>query len=537
MPETAAPPASLRQRISKTLFGFVPSTVPGCAAVLTGLFLACVVAVVWTVFYFDANNVPWRHAIGIPRIVLVVLLVFFVPVIFYLALRLWLEGEKSLYPEIDNAWKAGMQALEAQGLDIRELAFFLIIGSRGIGQERAIMQTGQLDLRVDCEPDGPAPLHWYATADAVYLFCTDASWTSALAAKRQRHYEEFGDQKRPTPPPTRSAIVLPGSLGRNAPSDPNAGTVMFDQFLKPTEMSQGTGGQAVNLGGTVEIDPSLGSKLAQAANLSSDSGTEWAPITINSIQASERIGRLSYLCQKIVKVRRPISPINGILALLPQGAIDRGGTDAVELQRAVKSDLSSIRYGLQVRCPVTALVVDMERQSGFRELMRRVGKERVAGQRFGRRYDPRSLATSSEMDLLTEWISGTIEDWVYSLFREDQALTRPGNQQLYLLLCDFRCNLKKSLASVLKGAFAYDPEECTTEDTLLFSGCYLAATGERADQRAFVGGILKKLSDEQEILEWTTDTLLEQQRWERISTVGLVVAALMVVLGLWQYFG
>lgn len=179
----------------------------------------------------------------------------------------------------------------------------------------------------------------------------------------------------------------------------------------------------------------------------------------------------------------------------------------------------------------SALVVDMERQSGFRELMTRVGKERVAGQRFGRRYDHRSLATTSEMDLLTEWISGTIEDWVYSLFREDQALTRPGNQQLYLLLCDFRCNLKKSLASVLRGAFAFDPEECSAEDTLLFSGCYLAATGERADQRAFVGGILKKLSDEQEILEWTTDTLLEQQRWERISTGGLVMVVLMPLWG------
>ncbi len=533
MPETADQLASPRQRISKLLFRLVPSTVPGCASVLTGLFLACMVAIVWTAFYFDINNVPWRHAIGIPRILLVLVLVCLVPLVFYLTLKLWLEGEKSLYPEIDNAWKAGMQALEAQGLDIRELAFFLIIGSRGIGQERAIMQTGQLDLRVDCEPDGPAPLHWYATADAVYLFCTDASWTSALAAKRQRHYEEFSDQKRPTHPP---AIVLPSSLGSNAPSDPNAGTVMLDQFFKSAEMSRGGRPQAVNSGRTVEIDPLLRDQLAQSAPLSSDSGTEWVPITINSIQASEQIGRLSYLCQKIVKVRRPISPINGILTLLPQGAIERGGADAVELQRAVKSDLSSIRYGLQVRCPVTALVVDMERQSGFRELMRRLGKERVAGQRFGRRYDPRSLATTSEMDLLTEWMSGTIEDWVYSLFREDQALTRPGNQQLYLLLCDFRCNLKKSLASVLRGAFAYDPEECTTEDTLLFSGCYLAATGERADQRAFVGGILKKLSDEQEILEWTTDSLVEQQRWERTSAVGLVMVALMVILGLWQYF-
>ena len=533
----APPPVPKKKSLLRR---FLPSTVPGCAAVLTLLFMIVAVAVVAAAFYFDSNNLPWRHAIGIPRIAIILLLVLLVPAVLFFALRLWLEGEKRLYPDIDNAWKAGIHALEEQGLDLKDLACFLVLGSRSIGQERAIMQTGQLDLRVDGVPDGPAPIHWYATPDEVFIFCSDSSWSSALSAKRQRHFEEFGPQKSRSLANVGS--TLPKNLGTNKRNPPagKAGneTVQLEQFL------QGEGaGFASSLGfgtdpgaaKTVELDDYASRSEFDAAAIS-DSGTETAPIILSSVQATDRIGRLTYVCQQLVRVRQPLSPINGILSLLPQGAISRGSDDAAALEQAVKSDLSAIRTTLQVRCPVTALVTDLEREVGFRELMRRVGKERVSQQRFGRRFDCRSLPTPAEMETLVEGLSGTIEDWVYALFREDEALTRPGNQQLFMLLCDYRYNFKANLSRVLRYAFAYDREESSSEDGLLFSGCYLVATGERADQRAFVGGILKKLVDEQEVLEWTTDALLAQQRWERISRAGLFLALLMIALAIWQVF-
>jgi len=246
-----------------------------------------------------------------------------------------------------------------------------------------------------------------------------------------------------------------------------------------------------------------------------------------------RVGRLTYLCQKITTAREAICPINGILSLLPYAAIDGGTGDAEALQQAVKSDLTTIHYILQIRCPVTALVVDMERQTGFRELMRRVGRDRVSAQRFGRKYDCRSLATEAEMDALSDHVCGSFEDWVYALFREDEALTRPGNQRLYQLLCKVRCTLKTRLAELLQEAFAYDPQQCSVEDGLLFSGCYFAATGERSDHRAFVGGILAKLDDEQELVEWTSDALLSQQRWERLATAGVVCSIVLAGVLVW----
>lgn len=390
----APPPAPKKKPLLRR---FLPSTVPGCAAILTLLFMIVAVAVVAAAFYFDSNNLPWRHAIGIPRIAIILLLVLIVPTVLFFALRLWLEGEKRLYPDIDNAWKAGINALEEQGLDIKDLACFLVLGSRSIGQERAIMQTGQLDLRVDGVPDGPAPIHWYATPDEVFIFCSDSSWSSALAAKRQRHFEEFGPQKSRSLANVGS--TLPKNLGSNKRNSPagQAGneTVQLEQFLQGEgagfAASYGFGTDTSNAG-TVEVDDYASRSEFDAAAIS-DSGTESAPIILSSVQATDRIGRLTYVCQQLVRVRQPLSPINGILSLLPQGAISRGGDDAAALEQAVKSDLSAIRTTLQVRCPVTALVTDLEREVGFRELMRRVGKERVSQQRFGRRFDCRSLPT------------------------------------------------------------------------------------------------------------------------------------------------
>ncbi|TWU23424.1 hypothetical protein Pla52o_29600 [Novipirellula galeiformis] len=553
-PESTPPPS---RRMHRWLSRLIPSTAPGCAAVLTWLFLVTLVAVVWTFFYLDPNNVPWRHAIGFGRILLVIAFVFIIPIVLYRALRLWLEGEKSLYPEIDHSWAAGIEALKEQGLEIREMAVYLVIGSRSLGQERAIMQTGQLDLRVECVPEGPAPLHWYATSDSVYLFCSDASWSSGLAAKRQRHYEEFGDPsaRRPaaaasptpaSPPPSSApATSAPAPMGTvPSPAGPMAserpmGTVQLDQFLPsqgpagtPTEPAPVSGPASSAIRGTMQLGGEFlqPEPHAESDEVFGDSGTERKPITLNSKESTQRIGRLTYLCQQINRVREPLCPINGILSLLPYAAIDSGTGDADALQQAVKSDLTTIHYMLQVRCPVTALVTDMERQQGFRELMRRVGRQRVSAQRFGRKYDCRTLATESEMAALGELVCGTFEDWVYALFREDEAMTRPGNQRLYHLLCQIRCTLKSRLIDVLQGAFAYDPEQGSAEDGLLFSGCYFAATGERSDHRAFVGGILSKMDEEQELVEWTGDALRDDLRRERLATVGLVVSLILLVV-------
>ena len=56
------------------LVRMLPITTPGCASCLTSVFLIITVAVVWLVFFLDPLHVPWRHAVGWPRILAIVAL-------------------------------------------------------------------------------------------------------------------------------------------------------------------------------------------------------------------------------------------------------------------------------------------------------------------------------------------------------------------------------------------------------------------------------------------------------------------------------
>jgi type VI protein secretion system component VasK len=247
--------------------------------------------------------------------------------------------------------------------------------------------------------------------------------------------------------------------------------------------------------------------------------------------SAEQLERLHYVCQLLRRARQPLCAINGVLTLLPLRLIQGNQRETDELQRAVRSDMRSVGRVLELQCPVTALVVGMEEESGFRELVRRVGHERATVQRFGQRYDLRSIATAEEMNALCAHVCGAFEDWVYTLFREQGALSRPGNTQLYGLLCKVRLTVKHRLSAILAGAFGYDPHR-TQENPVLFSGCYFAAIGNVEDRQAFVKGVFNKLSEEQEQIEWTPRALRNNRRYRWAAYLGFGLdAALLLLLG------
>ncbi|MCO6453856.1 MAG: hypothetical protein J5I93_00960, partial [Pirellulaceae bacterium] len=266
-------------------------------------------------------------------------------------------------------------------------------------------------------------------------------------------------------------------------------------------------------GGTSRRSPSLTGKIAQ----------------VPAHESAERLQQLAYICQRLRRVRAPVCPVNGILALIPFALVQSSPREAEETEKAVKSDLLTVQRELQLRCPVTVLITGMEREPGFRELVRRVGREPASTQRFGKGYDVRSQASPQEMDSLSAHVCGAFEDWVYTLFRERGALTRPGNTRLYGLLCKVRCTLKTRLAEVLGRGFGFDKQQTPQDDPFLFSGCYFAATGESPDRQAFVRGVIDKLLDEQEQVEWTQRALEDERRYRRWATIGMVLSGLLLV--------
>jgi hypothetical protein len=122
---------------------------------------------------------------------------------------------------------------------------------------------------------------------------------------------------------------------------------------------------------------------------------------------------------------------------------------------------------------------------------------------------------------------GQFEDWVYTLFREKGALSKPGNTKLYGLLCKIRRNVQRRLANILAGAYGCTEE--TQEEAFLFGGCYFAGTGETEERQAFVKGVFDKLPEQQEELAWTRDAIEEDANYRRWAQMGFAADALLLL--------
>jgi hypothetical protein len=180
MNSKGANPPQKRPFWSAIMAPFQGLSLPARASLVLGLFLVLLVVVAWTSFLLNPAHVAWRHAISWTRIAAVVALVFLTPVTFYWALRFWLVGYRSRFPDIDYAWKAGIEALKRNGISLKATPVFLVVGLPSPELEEAIMDACGREFTVRGVPEGPAPLHWYANLEAIYLVCSEAGWLSRV---------------------------------------------------------------------------------------------------------------------------------------------------------------------------------------------------------------------------------------------------------------------------------------------------------------------------------------------------------------------
>lgn len=248
------------------------------------------------------------------------------------------------------------------------------------------------------------------------------------------------------------------------------------------------------------------------------------PPVIPVAERDEELARLEYFAHLLRDAREPLCGANGVLVLIPLETVRAGPRENVELPLAIRADLETVQDQLGMRFPATAFVVGLEDDRGFEELVRRIGSQRAATQRFGHRFEVRSAAVPGQISTLCTRIVGVFEDWVYAIFRERGSIARPGNSHLFGLLCKVRTEWQPRLLRILAGGFGCDPQNTDDGRQVAFSGCYFAATGRTEDRRAFVRGVFEKLVEEQNQVEWTRETLANNRRYRRFGWLGLGVA-------------
>jgi hypothetical protein len=241
--------------------------------------------------------------------------------------------------------------------------------------------------------------------------------------------------------------------------------------------------------------------------------------------------RLEYVCSLVQRTRSPVCPINGALVLLPFQLVEQAPE---QFQALVQRDLSVVRDQLKLRFPVTVMVHEMEKEPGFRELVRRVGVDRAKMQRFGKGNDVWTPPTVSRLEAVAKHACGAFEDWSYMLFREHDGLRKPGNSKLFSLLCRVRGDFVQNLERILAYGFGHTPNSSRNDSDvngLMFSGCYFSATGETEDRQAFVHSVLKKLTEQEAELSWTDAAIAEDEKFQLAANL-FALAGFVALIGL-----
>ncbi len=92
-------------------------------AVMLAIFLV-VLTVTGFVAFFISDRAHWYERAQPSYILIVLVLLIAIPIVVYHALRLWLEGDLARFPDLDEAWREGMVALQQNGLDLSQLTLF-----------------------------------------------------------------------------------------------------------------------------------------------------------------------------------------------------------------------------------------------------------------------------------------------------------------------------------------------------------------------------------------------------------------------------
>jgi hypothetical protein len=435
------------------------------------------------------------------------------------------EEEGPEFPDVSSAWEEALADLKREGIDVREVPLFLVLG-RPEGPEEGLFQAARLQWVVKHSPArAGAPLHVWATREAVFVSCAGASLLGKHAA------------------------MLAGDTGGSGYETPTSSAEGDDLLMQTLRI--GKAGGAVS-----EIEEFLARAREEGRNLTRAERRQVRTLMRNkdrthqalvhkADEAARHGARFEAFCRLLVRDRWPYCPVNGILLLVPFAATDTD-QDAVDTGSTCRHDLAIARRVLQVSCPTLAVVCDLETAPGFDEFLERF-PDRQRLQRVGQRAplfpllgggNGRSADTGKAQEemlaSLARWICGAVvPGWVYKHFGLEPPRGSPveevrGNGQLFLFMHQLRERQRRLGTLLSRGLVSEDGEPP------LFGGCYLAATGPDAGrEQAFVAGVFRRLADEENNVSWTGRALEEEaayQRWIGLGYACLAGLALLAVL-------
>ncbi|MFL5328360.1 MAG: type VI secretion protein IcmF/TssM N-terminal domain-containing protein [Gemmataceae bacterium] len=441
----------------------------------------------------------------------------FLPLLFLLVYALswvlrwiWLqlgpEAEIDEFPDMTTAWADGVARLATKGIRPADLPLYLVLGRTKAGEE-FLFRAGQVPIEVIGPTSGAPPVRLWASRDAIYVTCPEAS---ALGTFADLLYHGSSDDFAPG---TTDAAKKTVGLGDDDSLDANVQEINALRALQKTR----------------DLTPEERARmreLAMAANQKPQKTR--ASLKVEQIEAST--ARLRYLGKLIARARRPFCPVNGVLALVSWEAIE-SDEPVKSAALALRSDLLAVRNSMKLCSPVVALVCDMEQARGFSEFRSGFNTEQLAariGQRFPMVPDQPILEQPMLFESGANWLGERLfPGRVYHalpLDLKDRRTTAARN--LFHL---FRAAQERMprLARLLRSGLPLPTGTADGLDgPLLFAGCYLAGTGREQFDQAFVPGVFERLSENQGYVAWTQGAVTDDANYRRYATTGYAIVAI-----------
>jgi hypothetical protein len=437
---------------------------------------------------------PEAHPFWLPLLFVLLVLGAFLAWLFF---KLLTDPKSGEFPDIEDAWRDGQLALEQAGIDPSEVPLFVVVGKPETSTADFFAAT-KLPLAVRAEPRrAEAPVRVYATRTAVFVTAEGASVTARLAdlLARQKAAAE-------APPP--------GPVN------------LLDTPEAPVDVLAGEPGPP-----TVEGDSAL--PMAIEDDWPPAPGASGAGLPADEVKRFA--ARLNYLCRLIGERRRPFTPANGMIFLLPIA-----GTTSNELAdqvaAAARADLLAAEAGLQIYCPNVAVVCDAQELTGFRDLLKGLpeplARERLLGRAF-------PLVPGLPPDQVPGALFGAI-DWVARHLVPGVVFQRFGseaegngerwsaaNARLWSLneeLFARRGALTRMIGQGLGDAGTRPP---------MLAGAYLAGTGPDEQDQAFAAGVVTQLTSLQNNVAWTKPAEDEERDYYRMAAIGYAAVVALVL--------
>jgi hypothetical protein len=447
--------------------------------------------------------------------------------------RLFAEDvEVAEFPDLDRAWRAAVAGLEGVGVRLNDPdvapPVYLVLGKPASGTD-ALFKAAGWNFQYRFPADPTSRLVVYACSDpyAVFVTVPDATGWAYLAAALNgdaRHAPAAGSPEAADPTKTLSFGADAGGLrplGLN-PSEAYE--------LKTLLRAKGQHELAA---------PEEDRLRVLAAKGNTGGGGQPFAIQAQVLRTGEREAR--FVAKLIRRDRWPLSPINGVMVLVPWAA---GETEAVAevAARELAVNLSAVKDVVQLHYPTFAVVCDLETARGFGHFRAAFSPDQLK-QRLGQRVPlvpvrtPESPDPASLIRMGVRWIGQAVMPvWILGALRQlppaDQPPVGPDpNRELYLLLREVH-RRSPGFASILSRvpAGAGDDEGDELDGLPLFGGCYLSGTGARATGQAFVTGVFKRLDEDQDCVAWTRRAYAEDRRLARWAKIGYIAIAAAVVV-------